>query len=107
MNKVIRENKVAVLYSPGYGSGWYTWATEYPEILYDPKVVDWVENGKLRSQVDALKTYLEANYPNLYIGSNLICLEIEWIPVGTNFRIKEYDGYESIEYGDSINWHTA
>lgn len=107
MNKVIRENKVAVLYSPGYGSGWYTWATEYPEILYDPEVVDWVENGKLPSQVDALKTYLEANYPNLYIGSNLIDLEIEWISVGTNFRIKEYDGYESIEYRDSINWHTA
>lgn len=107
MNKVIRENKVAVLYSPGYGSGWYTWATKYPEILYDPKVVDWVENGKLPNQVDALETYLETNYPNLYIGSNLIRLEIEWIPVGTNFRIKEYDGCESIEYRDSINWHTA
>ena len=79
MNKVIRNSLVAVLYSPGHGSGWYTWATEYPEIRYDPKVVEWVETDKPSSQVDALKAYLEALYPNLYIGSNLIDLEIEWI----------------------------
>lgn len=107
MDKVVRNGLVAVLYSPGHGSGWYTWNTEYPQILYDPKVVDWVETDKLSSQVDALTAYLRATYPNLYIGSNLIDLEIEWIPVGTNFRIKEYDGYESIEVRDSVAWHTA
>ena len=26
MQKVIRDGKVAVLYSPGYGAGWYTWS---------------------------------------------------------------------------------
>jgi hypothetical protein len=25
MEKVIRDGKVAVLYSPGYGAGWYSW----------------------------------------------------------------------------------
>ena len=25
MKKVIRDGKVAVLYSPGYGASWYTW----------------------------------------------------------------------------------
>ena len=25
MEKVIRDGKVAVLYSPGYGAGWSTW----------------------------------------------------------------------------------
>jgi hypothetical protein len=25
MNKLIRDGMVAVLYSPDYGSGWYTW----------------------------------------------------------------------------------
>lgn len=107
MDKVVRDGLVAVLYSPGHGSGWYSWSTEYPEILFDPKVVDWVETDKPSSQVDALTTYLRATYSNLYIGSNLTDLEIEWIPVGTNFRIKEYDGYESIEVRDSVAWHTA
>ena len=55
MDKVIRNSLVAVLYSPRYGSGWYSWSTEYPEILFDPKVVDWIETDKLSSQVDALK----------------------------------------------------
>lgn len=25
MDKVIKDGKVAVLYSPGFGAGWFTW----------------------------------------------------------------------------------
>ena len=35
MNKLIRDGMVAVLYSPDYGSGWYTWNQDDPEILFD------------------------------------------------------------------------
>lgn len=34
-------------------------------------------------------------------------LNIEEISSGTQYRIKEYDGYESIEYRDSIDWNMA
>ena len=33
MNKVIRDGKVAVLYSPGYGAGWYSWNWNHPECV--------------------------------------------------------------------------
>ena len=34
-------------------------------------------------------------------------LNIEEISSGTQYRIKEYDGYESIEYRDSIYWNIS
>jgi hypothetical protein len=45
MKKVIKDGKVAVLYSPGFGAGWYSWhKTE--ELLYHPKLVEMVENNQ-------------------------------------------------------------
>jgi len=43
MNKLVRDGKVAVLYSPDYGSGWYTWNPNNPELLFDPAIVQLVE----------------------------------------------------------------
>jgi hypothetical protein len=34
-------------------------------------------------------------------------LEVEWMPVGTEFKINEYDGAESIEYKENNNWIVA
>jgi hypothetical protein len=34
-------------------------------------------------------------------------LQIEWIPEGTQFQVNEYDGNESIEKRDSVNWIQA
>ena len=107
MNKVVRNGLVAVLYSPGFGSGWYTWNTEYPDILYDAKVVEWVEAGKSEDQLSDITAYLEATYPESYIGSGLRQLEIEWLPVGTRFRVYEYDGSEHIEIRDEVVWQIA
>lgn len=107
MDKVVRDGLVAVLYSPGYGSGWYTWNTEYPQILYDPKIVEWVEAGKPQDQLDLIKAYMESTYPDTYIGSNLIQLEIEWMSVGTQFQVHEYDGSESIKYASEQKWQIA
>jgi len=107
MNKVVRDGLVAVLYSPGFGSGWYTWNTEYPDILYDAKVVEWVEADNPEDQLSGITAYLEATYPKLYIGSGLRQLEIEWLPVGTRFRVHEYDGSERIEIRDKVVWQIA
>lgn len=107
MDKVVRNGLVAVLYSPGYGSGWYTWNNEYLQILYDPKIVEWVEAGKPEDQLDLIKAYMKSTYPDTYIGFNLTQLKIEWMPVGTQFQVHEYDGFESIKYASEQKWQTA
>jgi len=102
MNKLVREGKVGVLYSPGFGAGWYTWNYESPEILFDPAIVKLVEEEKF----DELQTYVALKYPEIYKGG-LMDLEVEWIPEGTLFKINEYDGAESIELKEDDNWIIA
>ena len=103
MSKVIRDGKVAVLVSPGYGAGWYSWNTEYPEILFDPIVVDAIER---KLPIREIETYLKDTYPNIHL-SGYCDLEIQWIPEGTQFKIDEYDGYETLMAISNITWFTA
>lgn len=102
MNKLVRDGMVAVLYSPDYGSGWYTWNATHPELLFDPAIVQLVEEEKF----DELKTYVTLKYPNIYDGG-MWELKVAWIPEGAMFRINEYDGDESIELKDDADWFTA
>ena len=93
MEKVVKDGKVAVLISPGYGAGWYTWNTDYPELLFHPKIVELVEQQRNN---EITEEWVEENLKiSIYTGG--ACdLEIVWLPVGTNFRINEYDGHESL-----------
>jgi hypothetical protein len=102
MEKVIREGQIAVLYSPEYGAGWYTWNTEYPDMMFDPTVVNYVLEGK----VDQIKAYATLKWPDAYIGG-LDDLRIQWLPEGTAFRIQEHDGFESVEIKEEVNWQIA
>ena len=102
MRKLNENGKVAVLYSPEFGAGWYTWNLDYPEILFDPAMVKLVEKG----QYDELATYVELKYPGIYTGG-LHDLKVEWIKEGSLFRVVEYDGCESIEVNDEIDWMIA
>ena len=98
---------VKILFRPGYGSGWYSWNTQYPELMRDERVIQWIEDGQDPDERAELVSYLETKYPEIYIGSNLDELEIALIPKGTLFRIKEYDGSESLELRDKVDWHIA
>jgi hypothetical protein len=102
MNKLIEDGKVAVLHSPGFGAGWYTWNYDTPEILFDPAIVKFVENKKWAE----LDTYVTLKYPEIYKGG-MTDLEVEWIPEGTLFKVNEYDGSESIEYKENDHWMVA
>jgi hypothetical protein len=102
MNKVVRDGLVAVLYSPGYGAGWFSWNTEHPELLFDPAIVELVEAEKW----EELQAFVTLKYPSVYKGG-LEDLHIEWVPAGTQFQVYEYDGYESIEKRDSVDWIIA
>ena len=103
MEKLIRGNRVAVLYSPGFGAGWYSWNLEHPELLFDPGLADLVDTG---AEDDKINAYVSLKWPDIYTGG-AEDLRIEWVPIGTEFRIHEYDGAESVECKDKLNWITA
>ena len=53
MRKVIRNGKVAVTYSSGGDSGFYTWNKEtegIEELIYLPELVELIEQGELSQQ---------------------------------------------------------
>ncbi len=99
MEKLIRDGKVAVLVSPGFGAGWYSWHFE-EALLFDPSVVEWVETQEL----DKIQAYMELRYPEAYCGG-LEDLEVN--PLGIRFRIDEYDGAESLVLESEERWMTA
>lgn len=104
IERVVRDGKVAVLVSPGYGAGWSTWSSEHAEfLLFDAGLVALAERG---ASEDEVKGYI-----NTVLGKELdhtgneCCkvytggwddVEINWVPVGEAFRIDEYDGYEEL-----------
>jgi hypothetical protein len=102
LHKLVQDGKVAVLYSPEFGSGWYTWNGEYPQLIFDPAIVNYVENESWSD----LEVYMELKYPRVHLGG-LLDLKVQWVAEGTEFKIVEYDGYESIEYKNSDQWITA
>jgi len=102
LNKVVRDGRVAVVYSPEYGGGWSTWNPRHPEILFDPAIVDFVE----KQQWKELEVYVTLKYPDIYTGG-MERMTIEWIPEGALFRVNEHDGAESIELRDRIKWIQA
>jgi len=107
--RLIRDGQVAVLYSPGYGAGWSTWCHEDEQMrlsmLFDPQIADIVNQRgpEWRDQAEAIAL---VKYPEAYIGG-LSDLEVRWLPVGTQFRVLEYDGSESVEVNGEIEWITA
>ena len=107
MDKVIRDGKVAVLVSPGYGAGWSTWETKLSQdiLLFSPLIVEMVEAGRQKEITEGWineKFGVEDVYPG-----GAYQLEIEWVEVGTKFTIREYDGSEWLEELDIESWQTA
>lgn len=105
MEKVIRDGKVAVLYSPGYGAGWTTWEYDsklHETMLFHPLIVEKVESGKERDiDGDWLAENFGEDFRNVYCGG--ACqLEIKWLPEGTAFMIDEYDGFETVTTTDHL-----
>ena len=103
MKKLIRDGKVAVLVSRGFGAGWSTWNYDEPQMLYDPVIAEMLEQSKSESEIEQ---YCEEQYPNAYLGG-LDGLCVEWLPIGTAFQIHEYDGSESVEIRDEMRWEIA
>lgn len=100
MEKVIKNGKVAVLISKGFGAGWYSWNRNHKELIFHPKLVEMVEQDR---QEEISEDWVKENIgiEDVYCGgADDLC--IEWIPIGTAFYINEYDGSESILIGDDL-----
>lgn len=82
---------VAVLVSPGYGAGWYSWNSDITECLFDPEIVQAV----IDEDYDKVTSLAESKWPAGYWGGPRD-LEVGWLSPGTKFRINEYDGSEGI-----------
>jgi hypothetical protein len=106
-NRLIRDGKVAVIYSPGFGAGWSTWNIEYTEygqeLIFDPGLADLLINRKSQDQIEA---YVALKWNGVYTGG-LEQAVVEWVPIGTEFKITEYDGSESLQFRNSDEWITA
>lgn len=98
MEKIVRDDKVAVAVSYGFGAGWSTWNDVDP---MDARFNQLFLDGKV-AEAKALCDELDLGYAG---GAEDV--EIVWVPVGTEFRITEYDGSESIEYKDKTDWRVA
>lgn len=101
MEKVIRDGKVAVLVSTGFGAGWYSWHSK-KELLFHPKIVELVEKDSRNEITEELCRSL------LGIDGYICCLGardlvIHWLPVGTVFTIEEYDGDETLKTVEELD----
>ena len=72
-------------------------------MLFDPTLVDMIERSE---SAETIETYVTFVHPGTYCGG-ADDLTIQWLPVGTAFRIHEYDGSESVEIRDDIEWNIA
>lgn len=109
-HRYILDGQVAVLYSPGFGAGWSTWADQdyRDDLTFDPWIVDVLLNTDYsrKEKLERITAHCAVKYPGQYLGG-LADLQVEMVPQGTLFRITEYDGSESVEFKESAGWLMA
>lgn len=109
MKKVIKDGEVAVLYSPKYGAGWWSWNGHKDGVtqqcLFCPEIVEIVEHEDYPNKelVAEVKSLAEKLFGERFYCGGAQDLQVKWILEGTVFRIDEYDGYESVEIIDEVD----
>lgn len=102
MEKVVRDGKVAVLYSPSFGAGWSTWNEDMEGLVFDHIIV----NAVLAGDKDAALARAREILPGGYFGG-IDDLCVKWVSIGAQFEITEYDGAESVEVLSEKSYFTA
>jgi hypothetical protein len=98
MEKIVRDGKVAVAVSYGFGAGWSTWSEVDP---MDARFNQLFLDGKV-DEVVRICDEEELGY-----AGGAADVEIVWVPIGTKFVISEYDGSESLDTIDDFAWMEA
>lgn len=103
--KVLKDGKVvAVLISPGFGSGWSTWnAPEYREmLLFDERFVQAALQGATVEEARQLVEKVFGLKPDDYFCiSGWETIKVRWVDVGMSFTVDSRDGYEVLEFLDN------
>lgn len=109
MERVVKDGKVAVCYSPGFGVGWSSLEDKKLQetLMFHPAIVNMILEGT-EDLIDKqwLVDNLGEEYKHVYTG-NVKNLAIEWVPQGSLVRINEYDGSESVEIYSDDNYFIA
>ena len=97
--------KHEILISPGFGSGWSTWNSQYAkELLTFPPLIEAVKKGEHIKYEKVLMTLLhrhlglecdEDGQGEIFTGSGYCTLKV--VEVDQPFVINEYDGSESVQ----------
>lgn len=103
--KLVRDGRVAVLVSRGWGAGWSTWIGE-TWALYDPVIVQMLELD-LPNTAEQIVAYCRAAYGNEHYYGGVDGLHIVWVTEGQRFYIEENDGAERLVLETSMRWETA
>mgnify|MGYP003348658220 FL=1 len=118
IEKVVRHGKVAVLVSPGYGAGWSTWNDAWHICLAEDRVdlpefmlfhADLIRMKEANAGEKKVKAYMES----VFGTDRSVCIIawpetiIQWVPVGTMFRVVEDDGSEAIVRFNPAMYYTA
>lgn len=92
---------IEVLYSPGFGGGFYTSGAP-EEAIFDKKLINLIKEKKYTDAYDYVKeTYSSVSPDSIYD------LRIKKMEPGTKFIIDEYDGSEYFIIQNETNWITA
>ncbi len=127
VNKLIVDGKVAVIYKPGLGLGWYT-DHGIEDLLFDEKLAKLIllanfqqnrheqtRDENIHKQVlQYMKEVEDRAYTFSCYGRDiqfkiisdtyLYSLYIKWIPVDKKIFLTQYDGAETIHVEDKVPW---
>jgi hypothetical protein len=113
MKKQIRDGRVAVLVSPGFGAGFSTWASftsgrakEFM-VFGDENLVRFVEEELFDEAEEYVTGWFDGAEEDLPYLGGLRDLKVYWVPEGTKFVIEEYDGSENLMTLDDFDWSEA
>lgn len=106
VEKLVRDGKVGVLVSAGYGAGWSTWADDSLRefMVFDRQLVEAVEAGNVAAAIARVEQERGDRY---FYDGGAEDLTVAWVAVGRQFLVHEYDGYESLKYLDETSYLTA
>jgi hypothetical protein len=98
MEKIIKDDMVAVAVHSSYGNGWSTGTNVH---CCDARFNHLFLEGKWL-KAEALCKELGLGY-----AAGARHVRIEWVKQGTKFLISEYDGWENIQELDDLNFIEA
>jgi hypothetical protein len=99
------QGEVAILVSGGYSAGWSTWNHEHGhQLCEDARLIKALVDKN--NNIDALCADIFGDDAWIYTGGWNDCC-IAWLPKGTQYRIDEYDGSESLEVLSEQSFYVA